>query len=96
MLWWGQPTHALHEPQAYTTEDDQEAEQLNQSHKANGGQEGEGRGEGKEFPAQTLRRIRAEGLCLFAGGTALVPPSWWSQVSPRLLSQRGSPECSDL
>lgn len=55
MLWWGQPTHALHKPQAHTTADDQEAEQLNQSHKANGGQEREASGEGKEFPAQTLR-----------------------------------------
>lgn len=89
MLWWGQPTHALHEPQAHTTEDDQEAEQLNQSHKANWGPGG-GREREKSFQLKPLdlpiRRIRAEGLCL-QGGTALVPPSWWSQVSPPPLKE---------
>lgn len=91
MLWWGQPTHALHEPQAHTTEDDQEAEQLNQSHKANWGPGG-GREREKSFQLKPLdlpiRRIRAEGLCLQGGDCSGAPQLVVPSLSPPPLSKR--------
>lgn len=75
MLWWGQPTDDLHEPQAYTAQDDQQVEQLNQSHKANmggdwgrlGAQEEEGESLQPRLSDLSIRLVRGRGCVAYWG-----------------------------
>lgn len=86
MLCWGQPTHDLHEPQAYTAEDDQGVEQLNQSHKANGAR---GRREDSFQPRLLdlpIGLIRGRGYVCWCGLLL-----WTLVVGPKPMSYTFSP-----